>query len=146
MCFKTQIFMIWCFNLNIYALIIFWKISLLFFFFILKNVYKIATNLSQPRREKILLKQCLGCSDKAKSRFQYFRWMTFPIPRSFHEDPLRGWRSSPCKESLRDWFHVWHTFWDEDFLICGEDSCEAQVTNFFFMSNVEMAFQGNVPH
>ena len=28
--FKTQIFMIWCFDLNIYALILFWKISFFF--------------------------------------------------------------------------------------------------------------------
>ena len=56
-------------------------------------------------------------------------------PKSFRKDPLRGWRSPPCKEALGDWFHAWHTSWDEDFLICGEDSCEAQVTNFVFHVN-----------
>ena len=144
--------MIWCFDLNIYALILFLKIYsyffffFFFFFFFLKNVYKIATNLSQLRWEKVLLRSCLGCSDKAKSGFQCFRWMAFLIPRNFCKDPLKGCRSSPCKETLGDWFHIWHTSWDEDFLIYGEDSCEAQATNFIFMSIIEMTYQGNVPH
>ena len=88
----------------------------------------------------------IGMSDKVKFGFQCFKWMAFPISKSFREDPLRGWRSSLCKEALGDWFHAWHTSWDEDFLICGEDSCEAQVTNFIFMSIVKMTCQGNVPH
>ena len=61
--------------------------------------------------------------------------MEFPIPRSFCKDPLRGWRSTPCREALDDWFHVWHTSWDKDFLICGEDSHEVQVGNFVFDVN-----------
>ena len=35
---------------------------------------------------------------------------------------------------------------DEDFLICGEDSCEVQVTSFIFMTIFEMTCQGNMPH
>ena len=118
--------MIWCYNLNLYALILFWKI----FFFFLKNVYKIATKPKPTEMREGFIEQCLGCSDKAKFGIQCFGWMALPISKSFRKDPLRGWRSFPCKETLSDWFHTWHTSWDEDFLICGEDSCKAQELHF----------------
>ena len=118
--------------------VLIWTFMLWSYFDFFFNVYKIATNLSQLSWEKVSFRQCSGCSNKAKSVFWYFWWMGFPIPRSFCKDPPKGWRSSPCKEVLGDWLHAWHTSWDEDFLICGEDSCKAQVTNFIFMSTVKM--------